>query len=192
MKAGANKAELAAAKRQLAAVIDLGKCMGCQTCVMACKSLWTQRPGTEHMRWMSVATCPGRGYPRDFEQKGGVFDAQGKPRPGELTTLVDCGAAFRFNHEEVLFEAPGSLAGSNRAAHGGAPEWGYNWDEDQARARSNLYFFYLPRLCNHCTKPACLDACTRNAIYKRDDGLVVIDQERARAIATVSRPVCTK
>ncbi len=70
MRGGATKAELRESKRQLAAVIDLGKCMGCQTCVVACKSLWTQRPGTEHMRWMSVATCPGRGYPRDFEKKG--------------------------------------------------------------------------------------------------------------------------
>ena len=104
MKAGADKAALAASPRQLAAVIDLGKCMGCQTCVMACKSLWTQRPGTEHMRWMSVATCPGRGYPRDFESKGGGFDTEGRPRQGELTTLVECGDAFQFNHEEVLFE----------------------------------------------------------------------------------------
>ena len=143
MKAGANKAELAASKRQLAAVIDLGKCMGCQTCVMACKSLWTQRPGTEHMRWMSVATCPGRGYPRDFEQKCGGFDAQGKPRPGELTTLVDCGDAFRFNHEEVLFGGAGqSRRLEPRSAHGGAPEWGYNWDEDQGKGEwPNPYFF---------------------------------------------------
>jgi len=180
MKAGTTKAELASSPRQLSAVIDLGKCMGCQTCVMACKSLWTQRPGTEHMRWMSVATCPGRGYPRDFERKGGGFDAEGRPRKGELTTLVDCGDSFRFNHDEVLFAGNGQATKLEpRSAHGGRPEWGYNWDEDQASGDwPNAYFFYMPRLCNHCTKPACLEACTRNAIYKREDGLVVIDQSK--------------
>jgi nitrate reductase beta subunit len=43
------------------------------------------------------------------------------------------------------------------------------------------WFFYLPRLCNHCTYPACLAACPRKAIYKREeDGIVLIDQKRCR------------
>jgi nitrate reductase / nitrite oxidoreductase, beta subunit len=43
------------------------------------------------------------------------------------------------------------------------------------------WFFYLARLCNHCSYPACLAACPRNAIYKRpEDGIVLVDQERCR------------
>ena len=43
------------------------------------------------------------------------------------------------------------------------------------------WFFYLQRLCNHCTYPACLSACPRGAIYKRsEDGIVLIDQSRCR------------
>jgi nitrate reductase beta subunit len=43
------------------------------------------------------------------------------------------------------------------------------------------WFFYLQRLCNHCSYPACLAACPRGAIYKRpEDGVVLIDQERCR------------
>jgi nitrate reductase beta subunit len=45
----------------------------------------------------------------------------------------------------------------------------------------DTWFFYLQRICNHCTYPACLAACPRDAIYKRDeDGVVLIDQERCR------------
>jgi nitrate reductase beta subunit len=43
------------------------------------------------------------------------------------------------------------------------------------------WFFYLARICNHCSYPACLAACPRKAIYKRDeDGVVLIDQQRCR------------
>ena len=36
---------------------------------------------------------------------------------------------------------------------------------------------YLPLLCQHCTNAACVTACPENAIKRRDDGLVWIDQE---------------
>src|SRR3989337_1447776 len=43
------------------------------------------------------------------------------------------------------------------------------------------WFFYLQRICNHCTYPGCLGACPRKAIYKRpEDGIVLIDQKRCR------------
>jgi sulfite dehydrogenase (quinone) subunit SoeB len=38
---------------------------------------------------------------------------------------------------------------------------------------------YVPTLCNHCDEAACMEACkVEGAIYKREDGLVVIDPEK--------------
>jgi nitrate reductase / nitrite oxidoreductase, beta subunit len=47
--------------------------------------------------------------------------------------------------------------------------------------KHQTWFYYLARLCNHCSYPACLAACPRKAIYKRpEDGIVLIDQRECR------------
>lgn len=66
-------------------VMDLNKCIGCQTCTSACKSLWTDEPGQEYMLWKNVGTKPGPGYPRGWEQGGGGWQY------GELHCLPGCG-----------------------------------------------------------------------------------------------------
>jgi nitrate reductase beta subunit len=46
---------------------------------------------------------------------------------------------------------------------------------------ANMWMYYLQRICNHCTYPACVAACPRQAIYKRpEDGIVLVDQTRCR------------
>jgi tetrathionate reductase subunit B len=38
---------------------------------------------------------------------------------------------------------------------------------------------YIPMLCQHCDKAPCIPACpVKGVIYKRDDGLVIIDPEK--------------
>ncbi len=40
----------------------------------------------------------------------------------------------------------------------------------------NVSRHFLPRLCNHCLKPQCVDVCPTGATYKRkQDGIVVVD-----------------
>lgn len=38
---------------------------------------------------------------------------------------------------------------------------------------------YIPHLCNHCENAPCIDAAKDGAVYRRDDGLVIIDPEKA-------------
>ena len=37
---------------------------------------------------------------------------------------------------------------------------------------------YVPKLCHHCDDAPCIEQCEAEAIYKRDDGLVIIDPEK--------------
>jgi len=167
------------AKRQLAMVLDLNKCIGCHTCSMACKRLWTREEGMDHMWWNTVNTMPGRGTPRDWEQMGGGY-RDGKAQPGRLPTQEDFGEAWDFNFAQVYSGGQGSAVHLKVA--GEQPRWGPNWDEDQGLGEyPNAYYFYLPRICNHCTHAACKEACPRGAIEKRDDdGVVLINEERCR------------
>lgn len=166
----------ASARKQLAWVVDLNKCIGCQTCSVACKVLWTQEDSEESQWWCTVNTLPGQGVPRGWEDMGGGYDAHGEPRAGRQPTPADYGGAFEFNYEEVLFD------GSRDKPHLGPQgsrenRWSMNWEEDQGGgAWPNSYYFYMPRLCNHCNRPACAEACPSGALQKTDDGLVIRDE----------------
>lgn len=42
----------------------------------------------------------------------------------------------------------------------------------------DLRLDFLPRLCLHCTRPPCIEACPTEALWKREDGLVLLDQNK--------------
>jgi nitrate reductase beta subunit len=50
-------------------LFHLDKCIGCHTCSIACKNLWTDRKGAEYMWWNNVETRPGSGYPTQWENQ---------------------------------------------------------------------------------------------------------------------------
>ncbi|MFC1995310.1 4Fe-4S dicluster domain-containing protein [Chloroflexota bacterium] len=40
----------------------------------------------------------------------------------------------------------------------------------------NMYFY--PMHCRHCSKPACVEACPKDAIIQNTDGVVLVSEER--------------
>jgi len=87
-------------------------------------------------------------------------------RPGAQPVPADEEWRFPNIYEDTTNRAPTIAQGVQEGAQ--LPE-------------HRVFFFYLQRICNHCTYPACLAACPRKAIYKRDeDGIVLIDQARCR------------
>ncbi|HKJ67780.1 MAG TPA: nitrate reductase subunit beta [bacterium] len=56
-------------RSQISMVFHLDKCIGCHTCSIACKNVWTDREGAEYMWWNNVETKPGTGYPTKWEDQ---------------------------------------------------------------------------------------------------------------------------
>ena len=62
------------------------------------------------------------------------------------------------------------------------PEIGQFWIKLTEKVRGTVpkvKVAYRPHMCMHCDEPACMSSCAvEGAIYKRDDGLVIIDAEK--------------
>lgn len=54
-----------------------------------------------------------------------------------------------------------------------------SWVKQVERGRyPNTQRHFLPRLCNHCEHPVCVEACPTKASYQREDGVTLIREER--------------
>lgn len=62
------------------------------------------------------------------------------------------------------------------------PEVGHFWLKLNEFVRGTVpkvRVTYLPVVCQHCEEAPCMEACTaESAIYRREDGLIIIDPER--------------
>jgi len=163
--------------KQITWVFDTNKCIACQTCTIACKNAWTSGKGQEYMWWNNVETKPWGFYPLGWDvrilEKLGRQKWNGDKYAGK-TIFESAGygeeiLGFVPDKEDYKYPNVGEDEVSKQGGKGG-----------YIKIPNQIWMFYLPRICNHCTYPACLAACPRKAIYKRDDGIVLIDQARCR------------
>lgn len=192
---------------QFAFVFNPNRCIGCQTCTMACKSTWTFSKGQELMWWNNVESKPYGGYPQNWDSKLLNLLEEANPgkqvwrRPdadaptqagpyGTFSGLTIFEAAQQHPSPEGPQTALGYLPTDDEWRHPNihedTPTGGPFTRDGQYGGSAQLpehkvWFFHLARICNHCTYPGCLASCPRNAIYKRpEDGIVLIDQSRCR------------
>lgn len=63
------------------------------------------------------------------------------------------------------------------------PDTGQSWNKVTSMTRGSVpkvKVSYLHSICQHCDDAPCIEACNVKAIYKRDDGAVIIDTEKCR------------
>ncbi|MGC8555245.1 MAG: 4Fe-4S dicluster domain-containing protein [Candidatus Acidulodesulfobacterium sp.] len=102
-------------KHHWAMVMDLRKCVGCQACVVACKS--------------------------ENNVPLGVFRT--------VVQVMETGHMVPDHSGDVV--------------------------TDEGSYTANVKRFSLPRMCNHCDHPPCVEVCPVKATFKRQDGIVLID-----------------
>ena len=142
-------------RAQVGMVLNLDKCIGCHTCSVTCKNVWTSRPGVEYAWFNNVETKPGIGYPKEWENQdkwngGWIRKASGaiEPRQGgkwkllmrifanpNLPQIDDYYEPFTFDYDHLqsapeMQHAP--TARPRSLITGKRMEkivWGPNWEE---------------------------------------------------------------
>ena len=142
-------------RAQIGMVLNLDKCIGCHTCSVTCKNVWTNREGVEYAWFNNVETKPGIGYPKEWENQkkwnGGwqrKSNGQIQPKMGakwrvlakifanpDLPEIDDYYEPFNFDYDHLQTAKesqafptarPRSLISGERMEK---IEWGPNWEE---------------------------------------------------------------
>ena len=144
-------------RAQFALVFNLDKCIGCHTCSVTCKNVWTNRKGVEYAWFNNVESKPGIGYPKEWNNQdkwnGGWDLVDGKMvlKSGgrfkrlirifanpDLPQIDDYYEPFTYDYAHLqkapLLEAtptarPRSLLDGQRMEK---IHWGPNWEDDLA------------------------------------------------------------
>ncbi|HHB83530.1 MAG TPA: nitrate reductase subunit beta [Devosia sp.] len=142
-------------RAQIGMVLNLDKCIGCHTCSITCKNVWTNREGVEYAWFNNVETKPGVGFPKEWENQkkwngGWVRNSNGKIQPKmgakwrvlakifanpDLPEIDDYYEPFDFDygHLQTAGESEAFPTARPRSKISGERmekiEWGPNWEE---------------------------------------------------------------
>ena len=142
-------------RAQIGMVLNLDKCIGCHTCSVTCKNVWTSREGMEYAWFNNVETKPGIGYPKEWENQqkwngGWKRRADGKIEPkigGKWRVLANLFANpdlpsiddyyepwdYDYAHLQNAPESKAMPVARPRSVISGQRmekiEWGPNWEE---------------------------------------------------------------
>lgn len=143
-------------KAQKAMVLNLDKCIGCHTCSIPCKNVWTNRKGAEYMWFNNVECKPGIGYPKQWENqkihrggwhlKSGKLElkAGGRLHKGlnifhnpDLPTIDDYYEPWSYDYDRLISSPrrrhqPSIRPRSLLTGENIHLKWGPNWEDDLA------------------------------------------------------------
>ena len=137
-------------------VLNLDKCLGCHTCSIPCKNVWTNRKGAEYMWFNNVESKPGIGYPRKWENqkihKGGwelrnnrlSLKAGGRAHKllnlfhnPDLPTIDEYYEPWTYDYDKLISSPnkkhqPSIRPKSQITGENTRIKWGPNWEDDLA------------------------------------------------------------
>lgn len=143
-------------RAQMAMVMNLDKCLGCHTCSIPCKHVWTTRPGAEYMWFNNVETKPGIGYPKKWENqnvhRGGWMADEGQLRlraggrleklakifhNPDLPTIDEYYEPWTYTYENLVAsplqqKQPAAKPLSSITGEPAEISWGPSWEDDLA------------------------------------------------------------
>jgi len=144
-------------RAQIAMVLNLDKCIGCHTCSVTCKNIWTNRKGVEYAWFNNVESKPGIGFPKEWENqdkwKGGwtLSDGALELKAGnrlskllnifanpDMPQIDDYYEPFDYDYAKLQNKPLSEAAPTARPVsmitgkHMEKIHWGPNWEDDLA------------------------------------------------------------
>jgi tetrathionate reductase subunit B len=138
-------------------LVDTYKCVGCGLCVKACKNE-NEIPYDANVTrtWVERYVITKDGKVHADTPKGA--------RDGFITSKIDLGVGAEDSNPNDIMEKP---------AEHGAPAV-HKFEEINPRDIDKAFF--VPKLCNQCDNPPCVQVCPVGATYQTADGVVLVDR----------------
>jgi Fe-S-cluster-containing dehydrogenase component len=138
-------------------LVDTNKCVGCGFCVKACK-LENEIPYDANVTrtWVEryVVTKDGKVH----------ADTPKGARDGFTTTKIDLGTRPESQSPEDILAKREDV---------GSPS-DHKFEDINSKDIDKAFF--VPKLCNQCENPPCVQVCPVGATYQAQDGVVLVDR----------------